>query len=343
MENKKNVRDDKKRNASIEGMRVMLTVGVCLLHVISQGGYNIPWMANLVGWCVAGFVFISGWFGIKFSLHKMLQLYGIGIYCTVCFVLFDAVLCGKSYTFFDFCFKCIREIRHQWFLNAYIVLMCFVPFLNGTCCEITQKIKLKDFKFMVNTVAPLLVCVFGWSFATTLPLLKDVVPYAVGVSEASFLTLIGIYVIARLANLNRDLLHKYLGWVENKIAFCGVFVTTILLAVIGLSNTNSLVAVALASITFYLFTHIKLPIVLCRLCNWLAPSMFSVYILHVHRDVWGYLQNIESFFVSHWNIPIPLMFLLTASVIFMVCVALDMPRRCFILCYAKLLAILKKE
>lgn len=52
------------RNVGIEIYRVSLMFGICVLHSITQGPYNSPLGARLLLWCVTGFVFISGWFGI---------------------------------------------------------------------------------------------------------------------------------------------------------------------------------------------------------------------------------------------------------------------------------------
>lgn len=80
-----------KRNSVIDVYRVCLMFGICLLHAITQGGHNVSWASNILQWCVPGFIFISGWYGIKFSPGKVLKLYGISLYCAAVFVFFDAV------------------------------------------------------------------------------------------------------------------------------------------------------------------------------------------------------------------------------------------------------------
>ena len=83
-----------KRDRAIDICRVCLMFGICLLHAISQAGHNIAWAANMLMWCVPGFMFISGWFGIKFSIGKALKLYGISLYCAVLYVAFDSAILG---------------------------------------------------------------------------------------------------------------------------------------------------------------------------------------------------------------------------------------------------------
>ena len=73
-----------KREESIEAFRVLLMLGICLLHVCgTQCGHPTQWLANMLYWCVPGFVFISGWFGMRFSLKKIIRLYGLALYAAL--------------------------------------------------------------------------------------------------------------------------------------------------------------------------------------------------------------------------------------------------------------------
>ncbi len=83
-----------KRNAAIDCYRVMLMFGICMLHSITQAGHNVPWVANMLSWCVPGFMFISGWFGIRFSFVKVARLYVISLYCASVYAIFDGVVSG---------------------------------------------------------------------------------------------------------------------------------------------------------------------------------------------------------------------------------------------------------
>ena len=85
-----------KRDCSIDVYRVCLMFGICLLHSITQAGHNVAWAANMLSWCVPGFMFISGWFGIKFSIAKVLKLYGISFYCAIMYASFDTMVSGEG-------------------------------------------------------------------------------------------------------------------------------------------------------------------------------------------------------------------------------------------------------
>ena len=75
--------EDMKRDASIELFRCLCMFGVCLLHALDQGGYADPHrgLDNLMTPSVVGFLFISGWFGVKLKLRSLAKLIGIGLYC----------------------------------------------------------------------------------------------------------------------------------------------------------------------------------------------------------------------------------------------------------------------
>lgn len=119
------------RNSSVDLYRCLLMFGICLLHSMTQGGHNVPWVANTLYWCVTGFVFISGWYGIRFSFRKVLKLYSISLYCAVMFVILELLVTGEDIgTLSNILRKVwIIAIGH-WYVNAYVILMCFAPMVN---------------------------------------------------------------------------------------------------------------------------------------------------------------------------------------------------------------------
>ena len=68
------------RNYGIELYRVLLVFGICVLHSISQGIYKFTWAQNALLFCVDGFMFITGYYGVSFKPSKILKLYGIALY-----------------------------------------------------------------------------------------------------------------------------------------------------------------------------------------------------------------------------------------------------------------------
>ena len=73
------------RDISIEVFRVLLMFGVCLCHTIFVGAKNHvfglqEWLYGLASGAVDGFVFISGWYGIRLKWRRVLSLYAIAFF-----------------------------------------------------------------------------------------------------------------------------------------------------------------------------------------------------------------------------------------------------------------------
>ena len=80
------------RNPAVDVYRCIIMFGICLLHAITQGGHNQPYIANCLLWCVPAFAFISGWFGVRFSGGKLIKLYSNSLYCAVMLVLISRAI-----------------------------------------------------------------------------------------------------------------------------------------------------------------------------------------------------------------------------------------------------------
>ena len=119
--------DVQKRDASIDFYRVMLMFGICTLHSITQAGHNVAWAANMLSWCVPGFMFISGWFGMRFSFMKVAKLYGISLYCAAVFATFDAVVSGGGGRFSEDCQCRVKTMVSE------CVCCCDVLCADGEC------------------------------------------------------------------------------------------------------------------------------------------------------------------------------------------------------------------
>lgn len=303
------------RNTVIDIYRCLLMLGICMLHAVAQAGHNVPWVANLLSWCVTGFAFISGWFGIKFSVGKLIKLYGISAYCAAVYVGLDEIIQGGGVEVGACILRIIKITKGQWFLNAYAVLMCLAPMVNAAV----------DMKTSQKILGPLLLCAFGWSFATTLPIIGEWVPKANGLTAYSFLTLLGAYATARVLH-EHGLPAKAAKTLENKWVLAGAILLCAVMCAIGFNDYNSPFALLMAALTFLAFQRWQAPSWLGTVGVWLAPSMFSVYLIHSHGYAWGYLKASEDWLMGY-GLPIWGAWILMALAIFVLGVGLDMPRR----------------
>ena len=309
-------RERSMRNQAIDVYRCMLMYGICLLHSITQAGHNVAWAANMLSWCVPGFMFISGWFGMRFSFMKVAKLYGISLYCATVFVIFDAVVSGGGIDFR----KIVNVASKQWFLNAYVVVMCFAPMVNVAVEQMA-----------IKHLYPIMLCAFGWSFATTLPVVCKYVPPTHGLTAYSFLTLLGVYIVARFARKCHENNPAFQLLIANRKLIALIVCVCLVCAAIGLNDYNSPFALVIAAGAFLLLLRMKIPTWLSRICIWLGPTMFSVYLMHSHGYAWKYLTAVEEYFLNV-GVRLPFAYLLTAMCVFCTCVVWDMPRRVAMCC-----------
>lgn len=300
-----------KRDCSIDAYRVCLMFGICLLHSITQAGHNVAWAANMLSWCVPGFMFISGWFGIKFSIAKVLKLYGISFYCAIMYASFDMVVSGEG----GVIEKVFNIAISQWFLNAYVVVMCIAPIVNLAVDRMT-----------VKDMCPLLLCAFGWSFATTLPVVGRYIPAPSGLTAYSFLTLLGVYVVARFVRRLHESDVRFREFAANGKMLLPIIGICLVLAAVGFGDYNSPFALMLAGGVLLLVNDCRISDRIGKACAWLAPSMFSVYLMHSHGHGWGCLRMIQDGLIDK-GVPTGIAYLLTALTVFSVCTVADLPRR----------------
>jgi surface polysaccharide O-acyltransferase-like enzyme len=210
----------------------------------------------------------------------------------------------------------------QWFLNAYVVVMCFAPILNLAIERMT-----------IKELYPLVLLVFGWSFATTLPI-SGLIPLSSGVTAYSFLTLLGVYVVARFVKRLHNERGRFFEIVSNKMVMLLILGVCLVMVAIGLGDYNSPFAVAVAASVFFLFKNCNISTWLGKVCAWLAPSMFSVYLIHSHGYAWGYFKMIEDYLLANF-VSMSIVYVLTALIIFIVCLLADLPRRWILRFYRK--------
>lgn len=244
----------KNRNAAVELYRLLMMYGICLLHAAIGPAAHVTWLLNCTMFCVTAFAFVSGYYGIRFAPSKVLRLWGLGLVC--------ALICGRG----DFVLSW-RLFGEYWFLHAYVLLMTFAPLVNRAFAATSDG--------NLPMVAPLLLAIFAWGFAPSLPVLRDMgLPVTPGLEAYSGLTLLGAYAGARLYRTWR--LNERL---NGRWAACALAVLMVL-AGSGICEYNLIVALLLSAVTFRIVSGIVLPRPAERVILLAAPSVFAVYLLH---------------------------------------------------------------
>lgn len=250
--------------------------------------------------CVNAFVLLSGWFGIKFSLRRLLSF----IFQVLFFSLILSFLPnhqGKR-LIID-----IVTLNQYWFVRAYIILFIISPALNLLAEHAPKKV----FQY---------VLVAFFVMQTVFSYISNSSWFDDGFSPLPF---IGLYLLSRYIRIYQPKFATFKKQVDLAV-YLGV---TVLLATLSVvlfkwfgtggrmfNYTNPLVI--LSSVSFLLFfTKIKMKD--NRVINWIAASSVGAYLLHMNPCFFQsyYIHTLQSF--SRWDSSI---LICIAALVFMIAV-----------------------
>lgn len=282
-------------------------------ELLSSPGTTL-WRVFAEHLCIPGvniFVLISGWFGIKPSIKG------------ICSLLFQVLFFGLLLMGVGFAAGLDVPIRdsikvlffgsYYWFIPAYIGLYVFSPVLN-TFIENTDPKVIRSILYSFFTVQ----FIYGW--------LTNTGSYMSGYSLISF---IGLYLLARYLHLYPNKLFTL-----SSSAFTTVFLLAALLPALYsffairngwpdlslLSYTSPFVIVASISLLL-LFARIK---VQSSIINWIAISVFPVYLFHLHPVISPIFKStMAQFAVSLSSFTYTIVAIFIAVTILLACVLVD--------------------
>ena len=289
-----------KRIPSIEFYRCLLMFGICLLHAWGQGPHAVGRWGHGLSFCVVGFVAISGWFGVRFTVSKILRLVLTAIWCS-------AVICSLLGMPGDFW----RVAKTYWFVWAYLFMMSFAPIVDAAC----EKGSLR------RCLLPMTLCVFGWGTLVSNHLTSRFFPHEPGLAPYSGVTLLGVYATVRFLKTG--------GWLD-RLSFRVALSLAVISAVFvfgGVYQYNSPFCLVLSVSLLVIFSRISVGEGwFAKGVNLIAPSMFTVYLYHT-GPFFGCIRSWERMMVEQWGIPIFFTWLVMAIFAFAGGVVLDIPRR----------------
>ena len=309
-----------KRNSNIELLRIIAMLLVMVGHADFRA-FGAPSFSDIAndpsgsfvrfliqaasGISVNVFVLISGWFGIRVKLDKILsllfQVFFFGSLIAIVMVLVGGgngadlrktATLGGSY----------------WFVKSYLLLYMFAPLLNMFVENVSKK---QLGRFLILFIA--FEMYFGW--------LTDTKWFDYGYSPLSFM---GLYLLARYLKSYWDLdtynRYAYLityGVVTVLVAACSMLVPTHLFYV------YSSPALILASVSFlFFFCRIELK---SKLVNSVAASCFAAYLLHAHPMFFDavYIKSIVNWYMSLYISKFLLCTSLFITLLFIVSIVID--------------------
>lgn len=295
----------------------MLMLGICMCHSIGAGGYCYAPLRNICMMCTVGFIFITGWFGVRLSAQRVLKLLGIAIFAWGVVILEDIILHGSVTT------NPLRRLVQWWFLNSYLMLLCLSPILNSIVrCVQSEDISVRKEGWL--SVIIIAFAIYGLAWPMHCKWIHRVRFFLTLGSPCQFGTMCAIYLLARVVKVT-NILDETKNWAWWMILF-----VTMGLAIYShkFSYYNSPFAFLFALSIFSLTYRIPFKECWCaRLLFFVAPSMFFVYLYHSHQDP-GFvaIKMFEKYMVSR-GVFVPLAWIITAVSIFLIGLLIDMVRR----------------
>jgi surface polysaccharide O-acyltransferase-like enzyme len=322
----------KARDPNIDFMRLMFMFCICLIHSV---GY-LPsryahWLSNLSYIGVVGFVLISGYFGIKFSLSKVLRLELYALICAGTVVaLANVCSCGGGG---GLSLGAVIDVfKSYWFVHAYILVMCLSPLAEKLAMMCRESLITR--RDLALCFAPVFIAVFVWSFSTHIWGIQRYVPRTEGLSMSfSGMALFAAYLVGVLSRVYE--IEARIGWIKSIIIivvcvpvvsleyFCGCF-----------ARYDSVFVVALSVVVFVLLRRIRISPRVGAAMTWLSPSVLAVYLYHCNP--YGYeLLGCTEAVLSKAEIPLYLIFVLNAAMLLIGGLVLDVPRRISCMLFSK--------
>ena len=236
--------------------------------------------------CVNSFVLISGWFGIRPQISRLLELLFqvafFGLLVQYYFLIFEIPLPGRVGSYWN----TLLFSGELWFVRAYIILWIFSPLLNAFV-ENSDKSQLKAFLVLFYVVQTLIA--------------HKVEYFSQGYSPLSFM---GLYLLSRYLRKYPSKMTSYslfsylLIYIFSVILITMVAIFAIYTQILKMDTiyAYSSPLVIVSSLAFFLFFS-KLSFT-SRVVNWVSLSAFSIYLIHCNPLVFKpiYLTRIRDWY-----------------------------------------------
>ncbi len=272
----KKLLDTNTRESNIELLRIVLMIMVITHHLIlkvdSEGDCNkttlLMALDSFAIIAVNCFVFISGYYGIKFKIKTLISFVLQGVFYSVgIYVLYNVILSPQNFSLIDLGKRFFPlTFAVWWFLSAFIGVYLLSPFIN------------KGIEILKQYQAGGIILILSYLFCSY-PLTGNNV-YSGGGHE--FFTLLLVYMIARYCG-------KYIKDIKKAIPLhiCIFLLTFIIVMACKISGNGYLVWLVIAYncpliilgaiFFFYSFKKIKLK---NKIINKIAPLTFGIYLIH---------------------------------------------------------------
>lgn len=281
----------KTRESGVELLRMLLMFFIVMHHLVVHGSslvnpavlpatpgtYRKLWIEAFLLFPVDCFVFISGFYGIRLNLKKILQFWAQCLFYSLSILLVFSLFRLRSFGLKDVIFSFVPIMTGSWwFITTYFFLMLLAPALN----LLTEKMPRSGLLYLVGLGALInWVCGFFLQINYLSP------------GGSSLVNFVFLYLLARY-------IARYEVYKNWKVpALLSVFLISS--AAIALASVfrfhagqfdsiwryyafyNPFIAFAAVSV-FFIFRKMTFH---SRVINWMGASAFGVYLVHDHRWV----------------------------------------------------------
>ena len=278
------------RNVGIDLFRCLCIYGICVYHAFFTGEFANGFESRVWTWAVPGFAFISGYYGVKLRISKLIRLW---VMASICFLL-PIALGGR---FFDLLFI-------NWYLLAYTILMLLSPILNAGLNGLARK----DIRLAWGGVLVLAI----WSWLSEFACTRSYVPKANGMGALSFCSVLVAYVFG--------FVYRHHPGIGKKVKWWWLVLLVPLSAVLG--HYTCPVTLLLVLILFRLFERLQFGTHVGSVITLVAASGFAVYVLHANWQVLPIMHDISRCLIVDWHLPKYIGLMGSAAAIWGACVVI---------------------
>ena len=277
----------KQRDSNFEVLRILSMCGIIAVHYINSeiGGAvqnavfpNFSWLFShfLSSFCVPlvnCFVLISGYFLINrrtFSLRKSIDFLIITAFYGIISYGISVITENNTFSLLELIYAIVPFLTgKRWFVETYIILILFSPFLNKALNALDRK------SYKVLLTIQIMIFSVWYSLGFSAPLLDD------GYGIINFITLYMLGGYLRLYGKNMNLYQKKSGKIL--LAFLGCSILTFLLSYFTNPYGYAFITNILGAAILFVF-FMKWDIGEIQPVNKISNAAFDVYFVHSDKN-----------------------------------------------------------
>ncbi|MEN9919392.1 MAG: hypothetical protein RL662_1828 [Bacteroidota bacterium] len=320
------------RESNIELLRIVLMLMIIMYHLVVHGCHframasneyisnsndiMLALLTSFTAIAVNCFIFISGYYGIKFKVKTLISFILQAIFYSTTMYIFYNVLLNDNFSIYYFSVSFFPiTFNFWWFLNAFLGVYILSPFINKGIEYLNNYLILGLIIILIYLEAPYLF----WGHNSY------------SIHGLDVYTLLVVYIVARFCNKVKLEIANPFRMYLIIISVIFIFVYTCLkldLQGLGWRITayNSVLVIIGAGAFFYGFKKIN---VRSSIINKIAPLTFGVYLIHDYGTSQRQLISLVEKINGAINNPFILFFALIALtiLIFVICSSIEKLRQ----------------